>query len=254
MTKPTLFLLFLTVPFAINTAFAQIATNRTISVDGDAVVRVVPDRVQVALTAEDRADLMTAKRRNDQAVSGLITYATKTLGVNSRDIQTDFVRVEPIYRACNYQDELAGKCSPLDIVYYSVRKGIQIQLRDTSKYEDLITQALQLGVNNIDNIEFHTSELRKHRDKARQMAAAAALDKANAIAASLGAKVGKPLSISTRSYTSFYTPRNNRFNNVQSQNIAQQQGSSGPADNDDSDLAVGQISVTAEVIASFELQ
>ncbi len=53
-----------------------------------------------------------------------------------------------------------------------------------------------------DGIEFRTSALRKHRDTARAQALKAAREKATAMAAELGSKVGKPLSI-TESASSF---------------------------------------------------
>ena len=98
---------------------------RSISVSGEAEVRVVPDQALISMTAENRnASLQEAKQENDKAVSGFIAYATQKLGVEKKHIQTDFVNIEPVYRQCNYDDEMSGRCNPLDIAYYSVRKGI----------------------------------------------------------------------------------------------------------------------------------
>lgn len=234
--------------------------NRTISVNGEAAVKVVPDLVQISMTAETRAaDLMTAKAQNDQTVKALVEYATKTLGIEARHVQTDFVTVEPTYRSCNYDDEMSGKCSPLQITYYNVRKGIQICLKDLTKYESLVTKALQLGVNRIDNIEFVTTELRKHRDNARQLAAKAALEKAQALATTLNMKVGKPISINAENYSSYYWhgsygggQRGN--NSYMSQNVVQQAPSSPSEGDNTGDLAIGQINVTAQVNVTYELE
>jgi uncharacterized protein YggE len=236
--------------------------QRSISVTGEAEIKVVPDQVQISLTAEDRGvNLIETKAKNDAAVKALVEYATKDLGIEARHVQTDFVSVEPQYRSCNYDDEQTGKCSPLDITYYTVRKGIQICLKDLTKYEGLITKALALGVKRIDNIQFVTTELRKHRDKARDMAAQASLEKAQAVAGKLGMKVGKPLNISLQNYNSYYywpSSYGARGGNNQymAQNAMQQAAPSGAPQGEDggSELAIGQISVTAQVSVNYELE
>ncbi|HTK85712.1 MAG TPA: SIMPL domain-containing protein [Patescibacteria group bacterium] len=234
------------------------AISRTITVTGDAAVRVVPDQVQISMTAENRAaDLMMAKAQNDQAVKALVEYATKTLGIEARHVQTDFLTVEPTYRTCNYDDEMSGKCSPLQITYYTVRKGVQICLKDLTKYEGLVTKALQLGINRIDDIQFVTTDLRKHRDKAREMAAKAALEKAQALATSLDMKVGKPITINAENYSSYYWHGNyggQRNNNSYMAQNAIQQAPAAPMEGDTGDLAIGQINVSAQVNVTYELQ
>ena len=232
--------------------------NRTISVNGEAAIKVVPDLVQISMTAETRAaDLMSAKEQNDKTVKALLEYATGTLGIEARHVQTDFVTVEPTYRSCSYDDEMSGKCSPLQITYYNVRKGVQICLKDLTKYESLVTKALQLGVNRIDNIEFVTTALRKHRDNARQLAATAALEKAQALATTLNMKVGKPISINAENYSSYYwhgsygSQRGN--NSYMSQNVIQQ-APSAPTESSTGDLSIGQINVSAQVNVTYELE
>src|SRR5689334_250801 len=62
--------------------------DRTISVNGEAEVKVVPDQVQISLTAENRGrDLLETQAENDKAVKGLVEYATKTLGIEARHVQ-----------------------------------------------------------------------------------------------------------------------------------------------------------------------
>lgn len=233
------------------------ALNRTISVSGEAEIRMVPDQVLIAFTAESRGpDLVETQKKNDAAVKALIDRATQTLGVKKEYIQTDFTTLTPNYRNCNYEDELAGRCNPLQIVYYSVRKGIQIRLADLSRYEDLVAAALQSGITNIDNIQFVTTELRKHRDAAREQAAKAAKEKADAIASVLGVKVGKPVTVNTQSYAAYFSRGyggSARGFSQMAQNIIQEaappSGSEG-----ESPLALGQISVTASVQVTFEIE
>ena len=245
--------------FIANPAFAAEPPwqQRTIAVTGDAEIKVVRDQVQLAMTAENRGrDLIDTKSKNDAAVKALVEYATKELGVEARHVQTDFVTVEPQYRNCHYDDELSGKCSPLEITYYTVRKGVQICLKDITKYEDLVTKALQLGVNRIDNIQFVTTELRKHRDKARDMAATASKEKAEAVAKTLGMKVAKPININTQNYSSYYWHGSYGGGRNSGQYTAQnaiQQAPSGGSEGG-GELALGQISVSAQVSVTYELE
>lgn len=230
---------------------------RSIAVTGEAEVRVVPDQALISMTAENRnKNLTEAKAENDKAVSSFIAYAGSKLGVDKKHIQTDFVNIEPVYRQCGYEDEMQGRCNPLEIAYYSVRKGIQVRLSDLSKYETLITGALSQGVSHIDNVQFLTTELRKHRDTARAMAAKAAQDKAAAIAGTLGMKIAKPINVSENVYSIFhwsgaYGARggNNRMMMQNSMQSAPGGGGEGAES-----FALGQINITANVQASFELE
>lgn len=230
---------------------------RTINVSGEAEIRVVPDQVLISLTAESRGvDLKASQKQNDDTVKALVAYVTDTLGVKKEHIQTDYTTVAPSYRSCNYEDELSGRCNPLQIVYYSVRKGIQIRLTDLSRYEELVTQALQLGVTNIDNIQFITTELRKHRDSAREQAAKAAKEKAEAITAVLGVKLGKPVTVNTQNFSSFYWHGYGggpRAYNQMTQNVIQEAAPPSGGEGGDA-LALGQINITASVQVTFEIE
>jgi len=229
---------------------------RSIAVSGEAEVRVVPDEALISMTAENRnKSLAEAKAENDKAVSTFIAYATAQLGVDKKHVQTDFVNIEPVYRQCGYDDEMQGRCDPLEIAYYSVRKGIQVRLSDLSKYETLITGALSQGVSHIDNVQFLTTALRKHRDTARSMAAKAAQEKAAAIAGTLGMKIAKPINVSENVYSVFYSSGayGARGGNRMMMQNAVQSAPGGSGEGAES-FALGQINITANVQASFELE
>ena len=79
-------------------AYGQIQPNsNTISVTGDAAVKVAPDRVAVGLGVESREkDIETASVQNAAAVKHVIA-AIRGLGVDASDIQTDFFHVDITY-------------------------------------------------------------------------------------------------------------------------------------------------------------
>lgn len=255
-----LWLMALSMVMFSNVAFAQENTvlprqPRTIAVTGDAEIRVVPDQVIISMTAENRgADLMQAKEKNNKTVAALLEYVEKTLGVEKKNFQTDFESIDPVYRSCDYQDEMRGACSSLETAFYNVRKGVQIKLNDPAKYETLMTEALKMGITRIDNIQFITTELRKHRDAAREMAAKAAKEKAEALSKTLGMELGKPININATDFSSFHAPSGRMDGRMMAQNAMMDASGGAMEKAGESTLALGQVTVTANVNVTFEIQ
>lgn len=219
---------------------------RLISATGDAEVRVVPDEVILTLGVETwDKDLDLAKSQNDEIVARALALTT-AYGIEPQHVQTDYVSIEPRYRN-GYYDES-------DFIGFFVRKTIVITLKDISKFEDLLASALGAGVNHVQGIQFRTTDLRKYRDEARAMAIKAAQEKAVALAAELGQKVGDPHMIrEERSgwWSGYGAWWGSRWGGAMAQNVIQEVG--GNALTGESSVAPGQISVTAKVTASFEL-
>ncbi len=230
----------------------------TISVTGEAELRVVPDQVLISMTVETRGeDLIKTKKRNDAIVQSVLTYVTQEAKVAQNHVQTDYVTVTPDYQNCNRyssSSEWQSDCDPLEIVYFQTRKGLQIRLNDLNRYEEIITKSLELGVTTINNIQFITTELRKHKDKAREMAARAAQEKAEAVAGTLKMKVLKPVSIHLDRSDWHYWRGHGRGHNPMLQNSIQSVPSSAEGASEGATLALGQITITAKVTAVFEMQ
>ncbi|MFN2499018.1 MAG: SIMPL domain-containing protein [Pyrinomonadaceae bacterium] len=123
-----------------------------------------------------------------RSVKKLLTL-TKDLSIDPKYVQTDFISIEP------WQHELRDE-NRTTRLEYRVRKNIAVTLSDVAKFEELLTRALEGGVNHVHGIQFRTTELRKHRDHARQMAIQAAKEKATLLAGKLGRQVGPAIRIS----------------------------------------------------------
>jgi uncharacterized protein len=220
--------------------------SNSLSVTGDADVKVVPDRVDLMTGVETRnPDLHTATMENDASVRRVIAMLRK-MGIDGSDIQTDYIHVDLTYDSHN----------ATSVAYYTATKAIQVVLKDVTKFEDLLQQVLGAGVNHIYCIEFSTSELRKYRDQARALAVKAAIEKANDLATSSGLMVvGKPTSLSTYSYgggSSYrYCCSGMYMSSNMAQNVVQNAGGGGSSE---SSVALGKITVSASVTMNFQVQ
>ena len=222
--------------------------QRTVSVTGSAEVKVVPDTVVVSLTASNRGEnLLKTQNENDAVVKRYLRFLRKQLKVKSKYVQTDHHRVSPDYYYCSGQQRNSADCDPLKVRFYTVTKSIQVRLVDPSRYETVIRKAFEMGVTRINGVQFVSTELRKHRDEARKLATIAAKDKAKAAANTLGMKLLKPISM-TVTENRWGEHRSMTNNTVQNRISLQSSG----ADSDG--LALGQISISAEVRVSFEME
>jgi uncharacterized protein YggE len=218
---------------------------RLITVTGDAEVRVTPDEVILTLGVETwNVDLNIAKTENDQRTQKIVDVVKKHK-IEAKNIQTDYISIEPRYKERYEHNKFIG---------YFVRKSIVITLRDTSKFEAVLSGVLEAGANYVHGVQFRTTELRKYRDEARSLAIKAAYEKANDLAKELGQKVGRPYKImeNPSGWWSWYNAWwGSRWRGGMAQNVIQNAAS--PSESGSS-IALGQIKVNAKVTVSFELE
>jgi len=228
-------------------AFAQFEPRgNTISVSGDAQINVVPDKVSITLGVETvNPSLDAAKSANDASCARILAV-TQTFNIAAKDVQTDYVSIEPRY------DTHGG----MTIIGYTVRKSMALTLRDVPRFDALLSAAVDSGANVVLGVQFLTSDLRKYRDQARVLAIKAAKEKADALAGALGQKAGKALTINEQqssSWSSYNTGWGRSGNSFQSQNVLQN-ASDAPSDSNSGDTtAPGQTQVRAAVQVVFQL-
>ena len=250
-------------PFQSATAQGGQELPRLINVSGSAEVKVAPDEVDLSVGVETRHEsLEQAKRQNDERIFKALEFL-KGNGVKNNDVQTDYISIEPVYDPTAGIDPRTGlpivgydqHKALVEPAYYLVRKSIGIRLIDISKFDMILSGLVSNGVNRVQRTEFRSSELRKHKDKARAMAVQAAKDKAAAMAAELGVKVGKPQNITVNDWSGWsgWSPQAGWGGGAvpyqnSSQNVGSVAGENGPT------VAVGQISISATVSVSFLIE
>jgi uncharacterized protein YggE len=218
---------------------AQNAVDRPlIMVSGQAEIMVVPDEVafNLRVVTLDK-ELTAAQAKNDQIVKTLLELARK-YQIPATQVQTDHIRLEQ-----RYSDEDVTR-KPSVFLGYTVTKKVAIVLRDVSKTEALLADIFKAGVSYIDDVDFRTTQIRKYKDQARAMAIKAAQEKAIALTREIGQTIGKAYSIQEEGQT--YGGLANNSNSV---GLLR-----GSYSSEESTIALGQISVTARVVVSFELK
>ena len=219
-------------------AAQQRAELPLITVTGEAEVRAVPDEVVFDVTVRTtNRDLKLAKAQTDERLRTLVALAHK-YKVAPEDMQTDYIGLEPRYRGGNEARTFLG---------YSVRKDLVFTLRDVTQAESLLSEVMTSGITSINSINFRTSQLRKYRDQARALAMRAAREKASALAAEVGQKIGKAYSIEEEALTRNPASQNSFMTNTvatSGDDSAETQGT----------LALGQIAVSARVTVRFILE
>ncbi len=240
------FLLLVLAALSLSPAFSQI------NVSGSAEVKVVPDEIRLSVGAETRdQNLDEARKQNDERIASALAFL-KGAGVKDKDVQTDFISVLPDY------DYNSSRVKP---VAYIVRKSIEIRVTAITNFEGIVTGLLTNGVNCVQGIDFRTSQLRKYRDQARDLAVKAAREKAEAMASALSVKCGKVSSITVNDWSGGWGGYQNRWGaqwgvNGQVQNV-QNLGALSDAAGADSaaeTFSVGEISVSATVNVSFLIE
>jgi len=269
--------------FPVPSVRAQSEVKPQISVSGSAEIKVAPNEVHLNVGVETRDESLDgAKQRNDDRVSKALSFL-KQNGIKGQDIQTDYLVVEPIYDEHANVSPWTANISPttglpipvneatnvppatplykfnerlVEPIYYVVRKSIGIKLTEVSSFDRILSGLITNGVNNVQRVDFRSSELGQLQNQTRTMAVRSAREKAQAMASELGVKVGKPLFISADDWSgwSSWSPPGKW-----SYGTGGGGGGSGSTPQSASDqagvtFAVGRISITATVRVTFLLE
>jgi len=221
-------------------------SSRSVYVSGAAVVYITPDRVLLQLGVQSNgATPDTVRKDNSQDIQNVI-QAVSALGVQAKDIATDYYIVYPVY-----EDYFS-----LVIKGYRIDNTVSITLRDIDLVDEVLIAALKSGANEVQDVQFYSSELRKYRDQARALAMNAAGEKAKALAEEAGAQAGCIININENTWSQYHGSwRGGRETALWAQNVIQNSSSSQGESTqmDDSPISLGQIAIRAEINASYSL-
>lgn len=211
----------------------------TVTVTGSAAVRVVPDQVTLRIGIEPRAKQPSDAADENSATVAKVVEFLRSEDVPERSVRTESLRITPIiYKRTAYgsaqkqiDDPFEHYPSPADDAEgdgastasgYIVKWQLSITTSQVDRFEQIYRGLIEHSVNQVESIAFSTTELRKHRERARIDAARAAKKKAEALAGELGAQLA-----GVQSIEEIGSDGNNR-----SQNLFIDDPSSMPADGD----------------------
>lgn len=205
-----------------------------ITVSGEGKIKVTPDEAFITVAVENTGkEAAEVKKKNDETVDKVLKLI-KQRGIPTADYQTQRVN---LYKNYDYNTKKYN---------YVANQTIYIHLKDLTKYDKLMMDIVDSGINSIQGIEFKSSKIKEYESQARKKAILDAKQKAEDYVSVLaGQKVGKALVISDNSYTNYPRPVL-----AEMKTIAMADGASTPQET----LAIGEIEIISNVSVSFALE
>jgi uncharacterized protein len=210
---------------------------RTVTVTANAEIKTAPDEFVVSVGVDSFApEAPAAKSANDRIMRALID-ATESYKIDPKDVRTENFSLQP---------RVEGTWDSRRLVGFDAKKTLVIVLRDSERVESLLTELFKAGANRLDSITVGSTKIIEQRKEARAMAMDAAKEKATAMAASLGQKLGRPLKIDERDQSGGwgYRPVNFAGNAMVNNDTQAMVGET---------MATGKIKIQANVEVTFEL-
>lgn len=164
--------------------------QRVIHVTGQGSVSAQPDRATVIFGVQTEADSAADALDENNTTMQEVISATLDAGIAENDIQTQQLRLQPVY------DEASGPDGERTLTGYRAINSINVTVQDVEAVGELLDAAVQAGANTIDNIRFEISDRDELIADAREAAVSDAQDKAEQLADLTGAELGDVLTIS----------------------------------------------------------
>ena len=209
------------------------AAPRTVAVNAEATLSVQPNTATVSFGIQDSDPMLEIAADSNRRAAAALVKTILALGVDEKDISTSSLQI-------SIEQQYQEKLPPLKS--FRVQRVYTVHLADISLLEKLVAAGTRNGANQLMGIAFDSTELKKLRDQARLQAVQNAKEKADAMAAQLGMKLGKPLSITDNSVGAMPSY-------PMAAKMMMADASSTPGET----LPTGQMSVSASVSVVFEM-
>ena len=208
--------------------------DQVISVTASEEVKVTPDIAELNLSVTSQeADAQSCQEANSQAVNQ-VTEALKAQGIQDTSIQTSNYNLYPIYDWENGQT----------ITGYTMETVITVSDVAIDTVGDVLTAAVNAGVNNIQSVNYMSSQYDESYRQALEMAVQSAYEKANAMAIAGGCSLGEVVKIEERSTNSAA-----RYTAIS--NMSMEDSAAAPAAAAGAAVMPGQVSVEANILVEY---
>ena len=174
---------------------STIAPIPQIAASSRAEVKVVPDRANIQISVQTRAETAAAAAAENARKQKAVIDALRALGIDAKDISTSGYNVHPEQRYEPNKEPV--------IIGYNVTNTLAVELKSISMVGPAIDAALAKGANMINSLQFYASNTDAARQEAIALAVKKARSDADAAARAAGGSITGLLEISVGS---FYAP------------------------------------------------
>ena len=165
----------------------NIKAERTLTVSAEGKVIAVPDiaNINFSVVTESKT-AKDAQMKNTEKMNKVIDYA-KNIDIDSKDIKTTSYYLNPKYDYINGRSIQSG---------YILTNSINIKVRKFDSIGDLIANSVDLGINQIGDVQFSIENPDEIKAQAGAIAMKNAKDKAMTLAGQAGVSLGKIITFS----------------------------------------------------------
>ncbi|MBR4641768.1 MAG: SIMPL domain-containing protein [Selenomonadaceae bacterium] len=181
------------------TTFAEEIHPPIISVSGEGIVEVQPDRATISVGVVTREKNPSAVQNANAKAASNVINSIVALGIERKKISTGNYNFNPIYRHTdNGKRILEG---------YEATNSVTVIVDDLNLVGKVIDAALNHGANRVDSLNFGLRNKTAYQDEALRLAVLDAKRKAEVTAAALGKSIVSVRNVSINS-SSVSSPRN----------------------------------------------
>ena len=168
---------------------ANVACTRTVTVTGTGEVMADPDRAQLTLGVESRKLKLDDARAEVLHTVEAVLKLTRDLAIDPKYVHATRISVQAEYNWNNAPKErrLTG---------YFVSRQVQIDLRDLDKLGALVERSIDLGVNQVGDLQLDSSRRADLQRAALTQAVEDARQTAETLARAAGGKLGPARTLS----------------------------------------------------------
>lgn len=209
--------------------------QRTVSVSGRDTIRLVPDLARLVAAVTTEAPTAAAAKNENAGRCEAVIKSVRALGISEEQIKTTNVN---IYQTEEPRDKEGKKTRRV----YHMYAGLTFSRVPVKRVGEVIDAVVRNGADNIESVSYESSDYRNQYLAALRNAVRDAMDKASAMAAADGMKLGKAISLSQ---SGGYAPSPLSFARM----------NKAAADGAEASMPVmaGELEITAAVSAVFEL-
>lgn len=154
--------------------------DQTISVTGQATVQLEPDMVMISLgVTASHEEVLLAQEQVNMAMNQVIEALTGEMALPEEDVATSEYRIDENW-------EYSSLRGTSEMIGYTATAMLSVFVRDIDQAGAVIDAAMKAGANQLNSVEFMSSDDSAARDQALTLAVQDGMHKAQVIAKAAG--------------------------------------------------------------------